>query len=175
MPPQFSDLRQIDLAVALSRRTLRTIRQNIGIAIAYNAIMVPLAAMLVSDLVMGMVLGFAWGFHDTQLWVYGSMAAISVLGLTFRNRGMVTTSVVGGTISGVLFYAVTNFSVWYGGTLYPQTAEGLVACYAAGAAFYRDGGNFLLNTVLSTVVFSAAAFALAMLVRVDKSRNIVQA
>ncbi len=38
-----SDLTRVHLAWALSRRTLRTIRQNIGISIFYNALMVPLA------------------------------------------------------------------------------------------------------------------------------------
>jgi Cu2+-exporting ATPase len=38
-----SELEKVRLAAALSRRTLRTIRQNIAISIAYNAIMVPLA------------------------------------------------------------------------------------------------------------------------------------
>ncbi|MEJ2424030.1 MAG: HAD-IC family P-type ATPase, partial [Candidatus Thiodiazotropha sp.] len=38
-----SELERVRLAIALSRRTLRTIRQNIGISITYNIIMVPLA------------------------------------------------------------------------------------------------------------------------------------
>ncbi|MEJ1364765.1 MAG: heavy metal translocating P-type ATPase, partial [Candidatus Sedimenticola sp. (ex Thyasira tokunagai)] len=38
-----SELEKVHLAAALSRRTLRTIRQNIGISITYNLIMVPLA------------------------------------------------------------------------------------------------------------------------------------
>ncbi len=39
------DLEKINLAVKLSRRTLKTIRQNIGISFIYNLIMVPLAMM----------------------------------------------------------------------------------------------------------------------------------
>ena len=39
------ELEKIRLASQLSRRTLRTIRQNIGISITYNIIMVPLAMM----------------------------------------------------------------------------------------------------------------------------------
>ena len=35
-----------------------------------------------------------------------------------------------------------------------MTIEGLVACYAAGLAFYRDAGNFLLNGVVSTWLFA---------------------
>jgi Cu2+-exporting ATPase len=38
-----SELEKVSLSAALSRRTLRTIRQNIGISITYNLIMVPLA------------------------------------------------------------------------------------------------------------------------------------
>ncbi len=39
------DLEKISLAVKLSRRTLKTIHQNIAISFAYNSIMVPLAMM----------------------------------------------------------------------------------------------------------------------------------
>ncbi|MCB1750930.1 MAG: heavy metal translocating P-type ATPase [Gammaproteobacteria bacterium] len=47
-----SELEKVRLAAALSRRTLRTIRQNIGISITYNLIMVPLAMMaLITPLV----------------------------------------------------------------------------------------------------------------------------
>jgi Cu2+-exporting ATPase len=40
-----SELEQVELANRLSRQTLRTIRQNIGISILYNIVMVPLAMM----------------------------------------------------------------------------------------------------------------------------------
>jgi len=40
-----NELEKVRLAAALSRRTLRTIRQNIGISLIYNVIMVPLAMM----------------------------------------------------------------------------------------------------------------------------------
>ncbi len=47
-----SELKDVRLASELSRRTLRTIRQNIGIAFMYNMIMVPLAmAAIVTPLV----------------------------------------------------------------------------------------------------------------------------
>ncbi len=40
-----SELNKVRLATLLSRRTLRTIRQNIGLSFVYNSIMVPLAMM----------------------------------------------------------------------------------------------------------------------------------
>ncbi|WP_316365837.1 heavy metal translocating P-type ATPase [Candidatus Thiodiazotropha sp. CDECU1] len=47
-----SELDKVRLAIGLSRRTLLTIRQNIGISIVYNIIMVPLAmAAIVTPLV----------------------------------------------------------------------------------------------------------------------------
>ncbi len=47
-----SELAQVELASRLSQRTLRTIRQNIGISILYNLVMVPLAMMaLITPLV----------------------------------------------------------------------------------------------------------------------------
>jgi Cu2+-exporting ATPase len=47
-----AELSKVEQAASLSRRTLRTIRQNIGISIAYNLIMVPLAmASLITPLV----------------------------------------------------------------------------------------------------------------------------
>ncbi len=47
-----SKLEQVELANRLSQRTLKTIRQNIGISILYNVIMVPLAMMaLITPLV----------------------------------------------------------------------------------------------------------------------------
>ncbi len=39
------ELLKVHVAMSLSRRTLRTIRQNIGISLTYNSIMVPLAMM----------------------------------------------------------------------------------------------------------------------------------
>lgn len=43
------ELDKVRLASALSRRTLRTIRQNIGLSLTYNAVMVPLAMMAYID------------------------------------------------------------------------------------------------------------------------------
>jgi Cu2+-exporting ATPase len=46
------DLQKVRLAIGLSRRTLLTIRQNIGISIVYNIIMVPLAmAAIITPLI----------------------------------------------------------------------------------------------------------------------------
>jgi Cu2+-exporting ATPase len=73
-----SELKDVRLASELSRRTLRTIRQNIGIAFAYNAIMVPLAmAGIVTPLVA------AISMPINSLLVIGNAARIRTM---FRDK-----------------------------------------------------------------------------------------
>jgi hypothetical protein len=76
------------------------------------------------------------------------------MGYAMRSWKPASLVLAGGTISAVGFFLVTNFAVWLNGGFYPQTLEGLAACYAAGLAFYRDSGNFLLNGIVSTWLFA---------------------
>jgi len=74
-----SELEKVGLAAALSRRTLRTIRQNIGISIFYNVVMVPLAmAAFITPLVA------AISMPVSSLLVIGNAARIRSL---FKRRG----------------------------------------------------------------------------------------
>lgn len=71
-------LHKVWLALALSRRTIRTIRQNIGISVFYNIVMVPLAmAALITPLVA------AISMPVSSLLVIGNAARIGTL---FRPR-----------------------------------------------------------------------------------------
>jgi hypothetical protein len=110
--------------------------------------------MLLSDVVLGLVFGMEYAIHTTQPWVYGCVVATALLGHALRNSSTTKQVLLGGTVSSIGFYIVTNFAVWLQGSFYPQTVEGLLACYAAGLAFYRDGGNFLVNGMVSTYIFS---------------------
>ncbi|HIE54967.1 MAG TPA: heavy metal translocating P-type ATPase [Chromatiaceae bacterium] len=69
-----NELQRIHLASELSRRTLKTIRQNIGISILYNVIMVPLAmAAMITPLVA------AISMPISSLLVIGNAARIRTL------------------------------------------------------------------------------------------------
>ena len=52
---------------------------------------------------------------------------------------------------GVVFFIVSNFGVWLGGTMYPMTFEGLVTCYVAAIPFFRA-------TLTSNILFSFILF-----------------
>lgn len=129
------------------------------------AAFIPLSAMVLSDLALGMILGWEYALHPTQWAVYGSLLAMSLYGRSFQHTSVLRTTFVGGTVAGIGFFLVTNFAVWLHGGWYAPTIEGLLACYAAGLAFYRDGGNFLLNGIVSTWAYTAVMLTLAQALR----------
>jgi Cu2+-exporting ATPase len=68
-----NDLDRVEEEIELSRDTLRTIRQNIGISIAYNLVMVPLAmAALITPLIAAIAMPIS------SLAVIGNSARIRV-------------------------------------------------------------------------------------------------
>ncbi len=107
------------------------------------AFAVPLAALLLSDAVLG--------FYDGMFAVYGSFALIVCLGLAVRSRRTPVPIAGSALASSVLFFAVTNFAVWTAGALYPRTPAGLVACYTAAIPFFQ-------NTLAGDAFFTAVLF-----------------
>lgn len=122
--------------------------------------LVPLAAMVLSDIVMGLTMGAEYAVHTAQVYVYACVLGTALLGRYLGTKGLLTSVLTSGVASGVGFFLVTNAAVWLHGTMYPHTVEGLLACYGAGLAFYRDSGNFLLNGVISTWLYASAILAL---------------
>jgi hypothetical protein len=107
------------------------------------ALAVPLTALFLSDLVIGL--------HDQMPVVYGSFALIVALGMLLRARRR-AWAIAAATLGGsALFFVATNLGVWASGSLYPRTFEGLVACYVAALPFFG-------RTLLGDAFFSAALF-----------------
>ena len=118
------------------------------------ALVVPLVAMFVSDLALGLMLGGTYFeyFASAGFWlVYACIAISTVLGFGLRGR-VNGARVLGYSLAGsVLFFLVTNFGTWFGGSMYPQTGAGLVAAYVAGIPFFQW-------TVLGTLFYAALLF-----------------
>ena len=92
------------------------------------AVIVPLLAMLASDIVLG--------FHGTMIWVYSSIVIISLTASLLKPKMMhLVFASVG---SSLFFFLVTNFGVWITSSFYPKTLTGLGACYAAGLPFLQN-------------------------------------
>ncbi|HEY9167161.1 MAG TPA: DUF6580 family putative transport protein [Candidatus Kryptonia bacterium] len=110
------------------------------------AYLVPVAAMLLSDALIGF-----YGI-SSMAFTYGSLLMIVALGLTMGKK--VSALRIGSlSLAGaVLFFIVTNFGVWvlpY--SIYPKTFAGLVQCYVMAIPFFG-------NTAYSALIYSALMF-----------------
>jgi len=107
------------------------------------AFLVPLAALFLSDLILG--------FYSHMEVVYLSFALIVCTGLWLQKRRS-TFHIAGAALtSSVLFFLITNFGVWAFESLYPKTLEGLLACYVAAIPFFQ-------NTLQGDLFFTAVLF-----------------
>ena len=110
------------------------------------AVALPLASMVLADLIIGM--------HSYMLWVYGVVAASTLISYILRYTGSHLFRVGALTLgSCLMFFLVTNFGVWLSSGFYPKSTEGLIACYVAALPFFG-------NTLVSTVAFSGLFYGL---------------
>ena len=116
----------------------------------YSSMLVPLSAMFVSDLYLGL--------HSSMFWVYGSI----LLGTTLSHytMSMKKTYVHLGSnalLSATIFFVITNFAVWMSGTMYPLTMDGLILCYTMAIPFFGNtiAGTLFYVSLLSLVSYSA--------------------
>lgn len=107
------------------------------------AFAVPLAAMALSDVIIG--------WHRLVPLVYGSFVLTVVIGMWLRDRKTLLSITGAALASSVLFFVFTNFGVWALGSMYPRTLAGLVAAYAAAIPFFR-------NTVAGDLFYTAVLF-----------------
>ena len=108
------------------------------------ALAVPIAAMLISDLVLGCP---DWRIMAV---VYAALAAPAVLGRWGRPRGAIVLAPLA-VSSSLLFFASTNFAVWAFSGIYALDLAGLIACYVGALPF-------LYNTLLGDMFWTALLF-----------------
>lgn len=124
------------------------------------AVVVPLAAMVVSDAVIGSYDGAVMAS------VYAMLLAPVGLGVLLRSprvRGAGVAwraAAVGGAAvsSSVLFFVGSNLAVWVFTPWYPATLEGLAACFTAALPFFK-------YTLAGDMVFAGLLFGSAAMVR----------
>ena len=100
--------------------------------------------------------GYAW-HTSAYLITWAWYAAICLFGhQVLRGKPSALRVTAGVLTSATSFFVVSNLAVWMGGTMYPQTAAGLGACYVAGIPFYA-------NDLISTAITAGALFGLPAL------------
>lgn len=107
------------------------------------ALMVPVMAMLISDLFIPNGFDFA---------VYAAFIAIASLGLYIRNKKGVMPVIAGSLAASVIFFVISNFAVWVSQAMYAKNAIGLMTCFEAAIPFFP-------NTIAGDLFFSSLLFA----------------
>lgn len=116
------------------------------------ALIVPLAAMLLSDLVLGF---YHWQVMAT---VYAALAMPALIGMAvrrFKPAYAVPPSALAGSL---VFFLTTNFAVWAWSGLYSLDMAGLIQCYVMGLPFLK-------YTVAGDLFWAAVLFGGAFLVQ----------
>ena len=111
------------------------------------AMILPLIAMFISDIFIGF---YTWQIMAS---VYVSFALVGLIGLLVRKNKKLST-VIGGTVFGsILFFLITNFSVWVFGTMYAHDFSGLAQSYIMAIHFFRNsllGDLFYVGLLVGT-------------------------
>ena len=107
------------------------------------AYLVPLAAMLLSDLYLG--------FHASMPIIYFSLAVCVLIGTFIEARVSILNSFLSISLGVLVFFLITNFMVWYGSGMYESSISGLMTCYFMGLPFVQ-------NTFISSLIYGMGAF-----------------
>lgn len=107
------------------------------------AFVAPLAALLLSDLVLG--------FYHGMATVYATVALIVLIGWWVSSKRTPLRIGAAAIASSVVFFVITNFGMWLFSGIYPVTYAGLVACYTAAIPFFQ-------NTVAGDLFYTVLLF-----------------
>jgi hypothetical protein len=123
------------------------------------AFLLPLLALLLSDVCLQLFTATKGFYGTTQFFVYAAFIIITGLAMLIR-KASVANIAFAAVWSAVIFFAISNFGVWISSTTYAHNLTGLLSCYAAAIPFYKNEffGNFVLNSIMSNLFFSALLF-----------------
>jgi len=117
-------------------------------------LIVPIAALLVSDVVLNAHYG-APVLSSQLLWTLPGYLVAVAFGWSLRGRsGLIP--VLGGTLAAsVIFYVITNTGSWLGLAAYPQTLAGWVQALTVGLPGYPPTWTFFRNSLAGDLLFAA--------------------
>ena len=137
-------------------------------------ILVPLAALFISDMVINSIYLGSWSpFYEAFFWQYFAYAAIAGIGMLLRERVSAPAVLGASVFSSVMFFLITNFGVWASTNMYPKTFEGLFLCYTMAIPFF--GGTFAGDVFFAALMFGSCEFMLrkpAVPVRTGPPRSV---
>ena len=105
----------------------------------YLSVIILLISIFVSD--------FFLGFYENMLYVYFSIVLINLIFFNISYKMNFKNLYLFSCLAALIFYFISNFSVWATGTLYTQNLAGLINCYYLALPFLK-------NTLISTLFYS---------------------
>lgn len=108
------------------------------------ALIMPLAAMAVSDLFLG---------NGFSLLVYSAFIAMVGCGILIRRRKTIANITLASICGALIFFFVTNFAYFYPVTLYPHNAGGILLSYYRGLPFLNN--MLAANLVYGFILFGS--------------------
>lgn len=107
------------------------------------AVIVPISIMFISDLFLGL--------HESMFAVYACFALMVLMGSSFLKSPKVLNVGLSALASAVIFFVVTNLSVWAFTGMYTKDMSGLMLCYEAAVPFFR-------NSIAGALIYSGVFF-----------------
>ncbi|MFQ5461076.1 MAG: DUF6580 family putative transport protein [Phycisphaerae bacterium] len=123
------------------------------------AVLIPLTALFVSDLVLG---GYAL---PTMLVVYAALSLPVWLRMFLKNRPTAVRVGLCSLAMSAFFFLSTNLAVWAFSGMYVKTLGGLGQCFAAAVPFFR-------YTVIGDLCWSGAIFGAYAIVMAARRKPI---
>lgn len=123
------------------------------------ALLLPLAALFISDVCLHLFTSVSGFYGTSQIFVYAAFMLITLLA-SFIKKSSVSNMVFASFWSGIIFFIISNFGVWISSDVYPISLSGLSSCFLAAIPFYKNEffGNFLLNSIYANLFYSVSLF-----------------
>lgn len=124
------------------------------------AYLIPLLAMLLSDIGLALFTQTQGFYGYSQLINYAALALVTFMGTYLVKRNAL--NIAGYTISGtMIFFLLSNFGTFLSG-YYGYSTAALIECYTMAIPFYKSemATTFFLNSLLGDLVFSFLAFGM---------------
>lgn len=117
----------------------------------FTRFFVPLAVLFLSDVALATTMGIDYGFYSGWQFTYLAFALIVLVGHILVKKVNVANVFAATLVSVLIHWIVTDFGVWLGSQMYPQTVAGFWACLVAAIPFE-------LNFIYGTLLYSAIMF-----------------
>jgi hypothetical protein len=114
------------------------------------ALLIPIGAMLLSDLFLG--------YYLVSIFVYAGFGTGIIIGYLLKSRVKIQNVILASIAGSMLFFLITNFGSWLTDPMYqPLTVESLIRCYGLAIPFFRN--TLLGDMAYVTVLFGSFALA----------------